>query len=162
MGSIFQIAVSSVGGRLPAFCRRGAARAETVLPAVLDRGGAAAEEKRAELQRTLEKNLPVLEAQSAVVKAAAKLIGPTTVHIKAEGPVHRSQYGGGQRSEEEGAGVIVEWKGRHYVLTNWHVVRAAAPEGIRINLADRRWLRPQRVLGDEDTDVAVLVIEGST
>ena len=79
------------GGRLPLLLAAAASvRGQTVLPAVLDRGGGGATEERAELQRTLEKNLPVLEAQSAVVKAAAKLIGPTAVHIKAEGPAHNS------------------------------------------------------------------------
>ena len=39
-----------------------------------------------QLQRTLEQNAPVLEAQATVVKTVAKLIGPTVVHIEADVP----------------------------------------------------------------------------
>ena len=43
-------------------------------------------EKRAELQRLLDKHGPVLEAQATVLKTVAKLIGPTVVHVEADVP----------------------------------------------------------------------------
>ena len=43
-------------------------------------------EARAQLQRILEQNAPLLEAQATVVKTVAKLIGPTVVHIEADVP----------------------------------------------------------------------------
>ena len=56
--------------------------------ASLDHGAGAVRQprQRAELQRTLEQNAPVLEAQAAVVKTVAKLIGPAVVHIEADVP----------------------------------------------------------------------------
>ena len=49
-------------------------------------------EERAALQRVIEQNAPVLEAQAAVVKAVAKLVGPTVVHIEADVPRQTLQY----------------------------------------------------------------------
>ncbi|MDZ7620068.1 MAG: hypothetical protein U1E05_23955, partial [Patescibacteria group bacterium] len=41
-------------------------------------------EERAKLYRVLEQHGKVLESQSAVLKAVARLIGPAVVHIEAE------------------------------------------------------------------------------
>ena len=57
--------------------------------------------------------------------------------------------------------MIIQRKGRFYVLTNRHVFRDAPADGIRIYLADGRQLHPQRVLEDEETDVGVLPIEAA-
>ena len=70
------------------------------------------------------------------------------------------RYGRAQVIEEAGSGVIVRSKDTYYVLTNRHVVRNAAPQAIRINLADGRRISPTKVMADPDTDVAVLAIEG--
>ncbi len=118
-------------------------------------------EERAALQRILEQNAPVLEAQAAVVKAVAKLLAPTVVHIEADVPRRGLINGKDHQTEESGSGVIVQRNGHYYVLTNWHVFRNAPPEGIRIGLADRRMLHPLRVLQDEETDVGVLPIEAA-
>jgi serine protease Do len=116
-------------------------------------------EARAELQRMLMRNAPVLEAQATVLKTVAKLLGPTVVHIEADVPQQTLAYARDRKVEENGSGVIIERKGHYYVLTNRHVFRNAPLDGIRIFLADGRKLRPQRVLDDEETDVGVLAIE---
>ena len=126
----------------------------------LERSGTLTSQQRAELQQTLDKNGAVLEAQAAVIKAVAKLIGPAVVHIEAENAAQDGiQYSHGRRNEEVGSGVIIQWQGKHYVLTSRHVITAARPEGIKINLADGRRLHPQRVWEDADTDVAVLAVD---
>jgi serine protease Do len=135
--------------------------ARAAIPAGLAPAPAATDPQRAAWQRTLEQNAPVLEAQAAVVKAVAKLVGPTVVHIEADNATPGSlQYGHGH-NEEAGSGVIIQWKGKFYVLTNRHVVHAAVPAGIDVNLADGRRLHPRQMWDDADTDVAVLAIEGS-
>ncbi len=117
-------------------------------------------EERAELYRVLEQNAKVLEAQSAVVKAVARLVGPVVVHIEADsGPRPSLQLGSRKpQAEEAGSGVIVEYRGKFYVLTNRHVVRNSSAEGIRIYLQDGRMLNPSRVLGDEEADIGVMAI----
>jgi serine protease Do len=117
-------------------------------------------EARAQLQRTLEQNAAVLEAQATVVKTVAKLVGPTVVHIEADVPQQTLQHNRDRHVEEAGSGVIIERKGRFYVLTNRHVFRNAQADGIRIYLADGRKLQPRRVLEDEETDVGILAVEG--
>jgi serine protease Do len=147
---------------LAIFCLLGAlpAPAQTPPDASPERSGTLTAQQRAELQRTLEKNAAVLEAQAAVVKAVAKLIGPAVVHIEADAVAQGSvQYSHGRHSEEVGSGVIIQWKGKNYVLTSRHVVTSAQPDGIRINLADGRRLHPQRVWEDADSDVAVMSVE---
>jgi serine protease Do len=118
-------------------------------------------EARAQLQRILEQNAPVLEAQARVLKTVAKLVGPTVVHIEADVPQQTLVHNRDRHIEENGSGVIVQRKDRFYVLTNWHVFRNAPADGIRIYLADGRRLHPRRVLNDEETDVGVLGIEAA-
>ena len=137
----------------------GQAPSAPALPAALERPEATRPEQRAELQRQLERQASVLEAQSAVVKTVAKLVGPAVVHIEADIPPE-SNYtrNRGRRVEEAGSGVIIKLNDKYYVLTNRHVVRNAAPEAVRINLADGRQIHPTKVLEDRDTDMAVLAV----
>ncbi len=136
------------------------AQSSSALPAALEQPAEVRPETRAELRRELDRHVEVLEAQSAVLKIVAKLVGPSVVHIEADMPVADadSQYPHGKRLEESGSGVIIEWKDKYYVLTNRHVVRNAAPAAVRIRLADGRLLHPTKILADYDTDVGVLAI----
>jgi serine protease Do len=117
--------------------------------------------QRAALQRQLHEHAQLLEAQSNVLRLAAKLIGPSVVHIEADVPPAPGLSLSRGRSEESGSGVIIEHRGRNYVLTNRHVVRNAEPRSIRINLADGRRIRPTKVFDDAATDVAVLAVEAA-
>ena len=136
------------------------ASAQTAIQAGLERRGPVSEEKREELYRLLDQQAEILEKQAAVVKTVAKLIGPTVVHIEAEVRNRTSlQYGRGQHAEEAGSGVIIQWKGKHFVLTNRHVIRGAPSNGIKVNLADGRRIYPSTVWNDPETDVAVLAVK---
>jgi len=135
------------------------ARAQTAFQAAMERVGPISPNERAELKQSLERHAKVLEAQSALLKTVAKLVGPTVVHIEADAtPANSLQYGRGRQIEEAGSGVIIQQKNAFYVLTNRHVVRNSAPEGIKINLADGRRIYPSKVWEDPETDVAVLAI----
>lgn len=57
-----------------------------------------------------------------------------------------------------GSGVIVTADG--YVVSNWHVVGQATE--IRVVLADRREFPARLVLGDQESDLAVLKLEGAS
>lgn len=137
-----------------------AVRAQSAIEAALERQGPVSPQGREELYRQLLGQAEFLERQSAVVKTVAKLVGPTVVHIKAEVPYRAIQprLGSQRPVEEDGSGVVIEHRGRHYVLTNRHVVSAATPEGIRISLADGRVIHPVKVWEDPETDVAVMAV----
>ena len=129
-------------------------------PTAFQYPGAADQSERAELRSQLREHAKILEAQSAVVKIVAKLVGPSVVHVEADiPPSYGMRYGRAQVIEEAGSGVIVKLKDKYYVLTNRHVVRNAAPSAIRVNLADGRRINPKKVMTDPDTDVAVLAVE---
>lgn len=135
------------------------AQATQTQPAAFQYPGAIDQAERAELRSQLREHAKILEAQSAVVKIVAKLVGPSVVHVEADiPPSFGMRYGRTQVIEEAGSGVIIELKEKYYVLTNRHVVRNAAPSAIRVNLADGRRINPTKVMADPDTDVAVLAI----
>jgi serine protease Do len=135
------------------------AQAQPALPAALDRTGPISPEKRAELQRTLERHSQVLESQAVVLKTVAKLVGPTVVFIEADVTQQATLHNQARQVEEAGSGVIIQWKGKHYALTNRHVLRGAPPEAIKVNLSDGRRIYPVKAWEDAETDVAVLALD---
>jgi serine protease Do len=137
----------------------GVAYAQPALSAGPEHFGLISLEKRAELYASLRHNAELLEAQSAVVKTVAKLMAPTVVQVEAETTHHSSlQMAHGHRVEESGSGVVVDFHGKFYVLTNRHVVAGAGLAGIRITLADGRVVSPGKVWDDPESDVAVMLI----
>jgi serine protease Do len=138
------------------------ALAQATIPASLERPGTMTAERRAELFAELRRHAEVLEAQSAVLKSVAKLVGPSVVHIEAD-TAERSglQVGRPRVVEENASGVVIAWAGKNYVLTNRHVIRDAAARGVKINLADGRRIFPDRILEDAETDVAVLPVSAA-
>ena len=119
-------------------------------------------QQRAELQRILERTPPSWRPRPPCVKAVAKLIGPTVVHIKAEGATPGSlPYGRGRHNEEAGSGVIIQWKGKYLRADQ----SARGPRAPRRRESTSTWPTaggciPGRCWDDADTDVAVLAVEG--
>jgi len=62
-----------------------------------------------------------------------------------------------RRPPGQGSGVIVEYEDKHYILTNYHVVRAA--DAIRVELTDERHFEAEVVGTDSLSDLAVLRVE---
>ncbi len=117
-------------------------------------GSAPSQEQRAELYRTLAKQTDWMQRQSAVLRTVVKLVGPSVVHIEANLSDSRKGH-----VEESGSGVLLKRNGRFFVLTNRHVVRGAAPENVRIKLADRRWIGVESILRHKETDIAVMEVD---
>jgi len=158
------IAVGLVLGAGLAAWQPPTAWAQKAIEAATQRPDVAPPEKRAEIYRQLQSQAEFFEKQSALVKTAAKLVGPTVVHVEADvtrrpalqvGPGRPAP---GRQVEENGSGVVIERAGKHYVLTSRHVVSGAALAAIKINLADGRRIYPQKVWDDPETDVAVLAV----
>jgi len=134
-------------------------QAQSAVTATFERGEAARRENRRELEQVLKRHAQVLEAQAAVLKAVAKLIGPAVVHIEADVVAASSSRPSHRRHvEEAGSGVIIERGGEYFVLTNRHVIHNSRPAGISIKLADGRQLHPTKVWEDPATDIAVMAI----
>jgi serine protease Do len=121
---------------------------------------ARAQAVRAKMYEQLGQEVSALERQSTALKMVVKLMRPTVVHIEADKiEATLLRYGQKTRVEEAGSGYIVNLNGHYYVLTNRHVVKAAAEKDITIRLADGRQIHPLRVWTDPDTDIAVMSIE---
>ncbi len=105
-----------------------------------------------------------LDALSKASQLVSQKVGPSVVHIEVSSiraqrePNELAQLFGPQveRSHGQGSGVIVDPQG--YIVTNFHVVQAAAE--IEVSLRDGRVL-PARIVGvDALTDLSVLKIQG--
>jgi serine protease Do len=110
--------------------------------------------QRDQLFRELADDVAILERQGALLKKAVRLVRPTVVHIEAS----KMEEGRRKPVEEAGSGVIVDFGGKFYVLTNRHVVLNAPLSGIELKLADGREIRPTRQWSDPGTDVAVIAV----
>lgn len=112
-------------------------------------------ERQAELRQELQRYSQALEAHSAVIKTVAKLVGPSVVFVEAQRGTDPSRR---HTIQEDGSGVIINWKNNFYVLTNRHVIRDTPVAGISIDLADGRRISPEKTWTDEESDVAVMAI----
>jgi hypothetical protein len=96
---------------------------------------ALASERDAEYS-ALARDVSALERELGIVKRVVKLVTPAVVHIEAR-YVPRT---GARQIEEAGSGVIVEFAGKQYILTNRHVIGSSNPSRIDIHLPDGRSL----------------------
>ena len=79
----------------------------------------------------------------------------SVVHIEAIKPDEESSREGATVTEA-GAGIIFDYQGKSFVLTNLHVVRTAKLKKISVLLKSGRFFKPTRIYQDAHTDIAVL------
>ena len=106
------------------------------------------------------------EEQNRLLRKAVRLVSPTVVHIEAtkEEPVQEVSLDSRlekskirtKRVEEAGAGVVIDVQGRHYVLTNRHVIQSAQIPDIRVETYDGVPLQIVKITEDPSTDLAVI------
>jgi serine protease Do len=116
-------------------------------------------EERAQQYEDLAAEVAHLEKQGMVLRKVVQFVKPTVVHIDAERNDSFNTRGRRATSsiEDAGSGTIIEYKGKYYILTNRHVVKAAAStRTIKIKLADGRTITPTQVWTDPATDIAVM------
>lgn len=130
------------------------ALAQATAEATLTASSATASDREREYA-ALARDVEALEREFGLIKRVVKLVTPAVVHIEAS---LLPRYRGMMDVEEAGSGVIVEFGGKHYVLTNRHVIRHSSKELIKIHLTDGRVLQPEQIWEDRETDVAVLAV----
>jgi serine protease Do len=112
---------------------------------------------RDRLYDDLAADVEELERRGSILKRVVRLVTPAVVHIDARRdsidgrPLRRD-------TDETGSGVVIERRGKYYVLTNRHVIRHSSPSRIDIKLADGRIVRPAQVWSDPPTDIAIMEI----
>jgi serine protease Do len=103
-------------------------------------------------------NVAELGGLSERFEAVARKLGPAVVSVEAVKPNGTNKDGKQRTVEDAGSGVIIaDAGGRHWVITNNHVITGAKSDQISVNLADGRLLRPAQILADPETDVATAI-----
>jgi serine protease Do len=112
---------------------------------------------RERLYSELAADVRELEQRGSIVKRVVKLATPAVVHIEARRDMENARPPRAD-AEEAGSGVIIERRGRVFVLTNRHVIKYSTVNGINIKLADGRIVHPKQTWSDPATDVAIMSI----
>ncbi len=101
-----------------------------------------------------------LERRGSILKRVVRLVKPSVVHIDATRDADGSTPSRHKPIDEAGSGVLIERRGKFYVLTNRHVIKYSSLEGIAVKLSDGRVLTPTQVWSDRATDIAILAVGG--
>lgn len=97
-----------------------------------------------------------------MLRLLVKSASPAVAHIEAKKTRSRnSDNSYSARAaviEEAGSGVVVRYRNRNFVVTNYHVIEGAELENIQIVIEDYAY-RATDVRHDKDSDVSVLLME---
>lgn len=119
---------------------------------------------REALYKDLETQAASLEQHYKLIKQIVQTVQPTVAHIEAkkrQSANSSGKSGSDQRVvvvEEAGAGVVIQYRGRMYVITNYHVIESSGISDIRIE-SDGIIYYPSRVIHDRATDLSVLEVD---
>jgi serine protease Do len=126
---------------------------------------------RDEQYSQIAQEVDLIERQHSLLRRVVKLVAPTVVHIEAvkDEPVSernsaasRTDLRSGKQEtrkiEEAGSGVIVQIGNANFVITNRHVIHAAALQNLKLETSEGVPLKPVRVWEDPSTDIAVIDI----
>lgn len=119
--------------------------------------GALTDSSRSNLYDQIDADFEYVDRLGGLVKRVARLVKPSVIHIEAR-KVEKKQ-GRSEAFDEAGAGVVVEIAGSSWILTNRHVIAGAETAEIVIRTDDGRKLRPNRVIADASTDIAVMKVD---
>jgi serine protease Do len=116
------------------------------------------ENQREKLYRELAEEFNTFDRLANLVRRVSQLVKPSVVHIEA----HKSEEKDGHKEsyDEAGSGIIVEIENQVWVLTNRHVIMGADTNQIMLRSNDGREYHPSKILGDPNTDVAVMRVQG--
>ena len=137
--------------------------AQTSTPATLT-SSSETQPSRESLYKDLEKQAASLEQHYKLVKQIFRTVSPTVAHIEAKKRQSANSTGGKKSDErvvvieEAGAGVVIQYRGRTYVVTNYHVIESSTASDIRIE-SDGIVYYPTRAIHDKATDLSVLAVD---
>ena len=119
--------------------------------------------RRDAMYKKLAEEEVALTRQFSLLKKLVKTVGPSVAHIEAKkrqksNATSRSSSSASRRSvvvEEAGSGVVVQYRGGMYVVTNYHVIESSELQDINVEVAGRNYV-PHRVMHDRETDLSVV------
>ncbi len=108
--------------------------------------------------KNLAREADSLVRQHSMLKNIVKAAGPGIAHIEAKKRPKQSSANSKRRPvaiEEAGSGVVIQYRGGFYVVTNFHVIEDAAAADIQIEIGGKLFF-PSRLIHDRETDLSVL------
>ena len=115
---------------------------------------------RDKVYKNLAQEAEAMIRQHSLLKKIVKAASPGIAHIEAKKrPKQTNQTSTSKRRpvviEEAGSGVVIQHRGRFYVVTNFHVIQDAAAADIQIEIGGKLF-SPNRLVHDRETDLSVL------
>lgn len=114
---------------------------------------------RDQLFRELATEADALQRQHSLLKKLVKAVGPGVAHIEARKRQANAQGTSANARpvvvEEAGSGVVIQYKGQFYVITNFHVIESSEMSDITVEV-DGRIFSPSRLIHDRETDLSVI------
>ena len=97
------------------------------------------------------------------IRNVVKAVAPTVAHIEAKKQKRSSRQSSSSNTkptfiEEAGSGVVVRYRNRLFVITNYHVVESTAKSDVRVEV-DGELMQPIALRHDPDSDLSVLFLE---
>ena len=110
--------------------------------------------------RELAKEAESMIRQHSLLKKIVKAAGPGIAHIEAKKRPKQTNLSSTSKRrpvviEEAGSGVVIQYRGRFYVITNFHVIEDATAADIQIEIGGKIFF-PNRLIHDRETDLSVL------
>ena len=110
--------------------------------------------------RELAKEAESMIRQHSLLKKIVKAAGPGIAHIEAKKRPKQTNLSSTSKRrpvviEEAGSGVVIQYRGRFYVITNFHVIEDATAADIQIEIGGKIFF-PNRLVHDRETDLSVL------
>ncbi len=130
-----------------------AARAQDV---AVNLGDELSNEQREALFAQLQSQSGEFQRHHALIKTLTRAVSPSVVHIDAK--TVSEGKGRSRTVEEAGSGVLIKHNGAYFVITNRHVIKGANNADILIRFHNGAETIPLRVMGDEQTDLAVIAV----
>ncbi|MFT7630075.1 MAG: serine protease Do [Mariniblastus sp.] len=114
--------------------------------------------------RLLAEEASAMTRQHSLLKKLVKTVGPSVAHIEAKKRQKANATSSGSSNarrpvviEEAGSGIVIEYRKRFYVVTNFHVIEDAGVGDIQIEVAGRLYF-PSRLFHDRETDLSVIAL----
>ena len=135
----------------------------TTAPALKPLSALTPTKRRDAMYKKLAEEEVALTRQFSLLKKLVKTVGPSIAHIEAKkrqksNATSRSSSSASRRSvvvEEAGSGVVVQYRGGMYVVTNYHVIESSEMRDISVEVGGKIYT-PRRLMHDRETDLSVI------
>lgn len=113
-------------------------------------------DQREALFQQLQTQSADFQRHHTLIKTLTRAVSPSVVHIDAK--TVTDAKGRSRTVEEAGSGVLIKHNGAYFVITNRHVIKGANNADIVVRYHNGAETNPTRVMGDEQTDLAVIAV----